>query len=169
MTHDPYKSSPPAAASVESDAGAIAVRRRPTTKFWSVKTHREQVQSKDLVVKNPAMLAILCYASWYCWERWMKKIRITSIFRPDDTVHGDWRGTDLRIYNRMRDGEDALLVELTSDQARELVAMLNRVFDYGRTWLGRKTVVAHYRTGAESGSVKSAPHIHLQTKRRMWR
>lgn len=138
-------------------------KHRPTTKFWNGKSFKETRQAELLLEKNHAMLAVLCFASYYAWARWQKKITLTSVFRPDGTVHGDWRGTDLRIYLASRDGVDAVTVELTRREATELVHAINATFDYGRTFLGRKTVVAHVRTDG------TAPHIHLQTRGRFWK
>lgn len=148
----------------------ISAARRPSLKFWNTKTHRQRVHAKDLVVENKALLAVLAYASWYAWERWQKKITITSIYRTDNDpkgMHQRWRAADLRIFSLERDGEGARSEELSRAEAIELANELNRAFAYGKTWFGRKTDVAIVRldgTGSDT-----APHMHIQTKRRSWR
>ena len=120
----------------------------------------------ELINKNPALFSVLCFVSAYAWEAWGKKLTLTSVWREENDpnhMHRNWRAVDCRVYNVGRDGDSP---EITPSEWQELVGMINRTFRYGKTWFGRPTVVAHYRTGTDSDT---APHVHLQTKGRFWR
>jgi len=149
---------------------AVATKR-PTLKFWNTKTNKQRNQTDELIDKNPALLAVLTFASWYAWRAWQKKLTITSVWREHvdpNGMHQDWRAVDCRVYDAGRDGvaEKGAEPEITASEWQELCAAINKTFSYGRTWLGRKTDVAIYRNGGSRN--EPAPHVHIQTKKRSW-
>jgi hypothetical protein len=137
--------------------------------FWRTKSDHEAAQVHHLEIKNPTLLAVLCYASWYCEYHFAKKLMLTSIWRDENDplgMHTAWRAVDGRIWNEARDGGTLETTqEITTKEAQMLVDNLNAVFAYGKTSSGRLTHVAHYRSGGTGSD--TAEHFHIQTKRKM--
>lgn len=82
-----------------------------------------------LRAENPALYAMVVTAADYAWRVYRQYTTITSIYRPDDTdsVHGHWRGVDVRIEHpdrfpplTRRDEELGWSEECASEVARWL-------------------------------------------------
>ena len=142
----------------------LRLKNRVTTKFWDYKTNRIRGQIGVLMNRNPALLAVLATISFLAWDLFQKKALITSLMREDNDpnkLHRNWRAADLRIDNVV------VADTLTWDEWEIIADVVNRTFDYGRTWSGRKTKVVHLRDGGSAS--EPVPHVHVQVPRFKWR
>jgi hypothetical protein len=130
-----------------------------------VDPEEERILLLDLAVlsrKNPRLYIVLASSVAFSVDAFGKVPLVTSIFRPripgeKASVHNAWRGADLRIYNRERDGSQDKK-ELRYEEALTLMDWLNRTFTYGRKW--------NMKQGATAVIHGEGPnlHIHLQTR-----
>lgn len=109
-------------------------------------------QWRELREINPMHYALVAAAADYAWRVHNRATVITSIYRPDpESVHGWWRGTDLRIEHR-----DRIVREedrgWSEDIAADTCTWLARAFDYG---VGHEV----YRIHGEGMN----RHVHLQS------
>lgn len=108
-------------------------------------------QFNELRDKNRALYALV-----HTLNSFLKgdEVVITSIYRDDPkSVHGYWRGVDVRIFHPERNAE---VGGPSAGVAEKAVSLLNTCFHYGQ---GHEVAVIH-----GEGLNK---HIHLQTSDRV--
>ena len=92
---------------------------------------------------NRRLRALVLAVATLLLSRYNAKLVITSIFRENDGIHGDWRACDIKISNFG-----------STEEIREAVEWINKTFIYDPARPRYKTAVY--------GDDKHLDHIHLQ-------